>query len=127
MSARTPGAAAIDGAAISLSGLCIIHCLALPLLAAILPIAGMWAEAEWVHKLFVVAALPLSGFAIARAFSSKGQTLFIALALTGLSLLVASAFVEALHDYETVLTVAGALMLAAAHGWRWQTHASMQK
>lgn len=122
MATRTSGAAAIDGAAISLSGLCVIHCLALPLLAAILPIAGMWAEAEWVHKVFVAAALPLSGFAIARAFSARGQTVFIALALTGLSLLVASAFVEALHDYETLLTVAGALTLAAAHGWRWQAH-----
>lgn len=122
MRAISSGAAAIDGTSISLSGLCVIHCLALPLLAAVLPIAGIWGEAEWVHKLFVAAALPLSGFAIARAFATKGQTLFIVLAIAGLSLLVASAFIEQLHDYETLLTVIGALTLATAHIWRWRTH-----
>lgn len=122
MATRSPGAAAIDGAAISLSGLCVIHCLALPLFAAILPVAGMWAEAEWMHKAFVAAALPLSGFAITRALASKGQLLFIGLAVLGLSLLISAAFVEAFHDLETPITVIGALLLASAHIWRWQFH-----
>lgn len=32
-----------DFAAISLSGLCMVHCLALPLAAALLPAVGSWA------------------------------------------------------------------------------------
>ena len=120
--AATTRAGAIDASAITLSGLCLVHCLALPLMAAFLPLAGVVAEAEWIHKAFVAAALPLSGFAIARGFSRGAGTGFILLATSGLALLMAGAFVEALHDYETPLTVIGALLLASAHVRRWLRH-----
>nr|WP_321358897.1 MerC domain-containing protein [uncultured Hyphomonas sp.] len=122
MAGRSSRASAIDVSAITLSGLCVVHCLALPLLAAFLPLAGAWSEAEWVHKVFVVFALPLSGFAIVRGLSSPDWKVFAALALVGLILLIAAAFVEALHEYEAPITVTGALMLASAHIWRWTRH-----
>lgn len=116
MASRTPGAAVIDGPAIALSSLCLIHCLALPILSASLPIAGVWAEAEWLHKAFVIAALPFSLIGL----TSKPVNLMAgAMILTGFGLLVSAAFVEALHDYETQLTVIGALLLAGGHGMRW--------
>lgn len=117
MAARALKAATIDGLAISLSGLCLVHCLVLPILSATLPIVGVWAEAEWLHKTFVVAALPLS---LMRLTSNAANTAVTALIVSGLWLLVAGAFVEALHDFETHLTVLGGTMLAAGHalGWR---------
>lgn len=45
------------------------------------------------------------------------------LAAAGLSLMLASAFMEALHDVETLITVTGAMMVATAHIWRWKHHA----
>lgn len=123
MGARTIRAAVIDASAVTLSGLCLIHCLALPLAVAFLPLAGVVAEAEWVHKAFVAAALPLSAWAITRSGHMKGRAVFVLLAVSGLALLVAAAFVEALHDFETPLTVLGALLLASAHIWRWRMHA----
>jgi hypothetical protein len=123
MAGRSSGAAVIDVSAITLSGLCVVHCLALPLLAAFLPLAGAWSEAEWVHKAFVALALPLSGFAIVRRLSGPDWKVFVGLAVAGLILLIAAAFMEALHEYETPLTVTGALMLASAHIWRWAHHA----
>lgn len=106
----------IDGSAIALSGLCLLHCLALPLMSAILPIAGVWAEAEWLHKAFVIAALPFSLIGL----SSKQITMPVGLLIvSGIGLLFAGAFVEWLHDYETHLTVAGGLLLAAGHALRW--------
>lgn len=119
----TARAAAIDASAVTLSGLCLIHCMALPLLAAFLPVAGVFADAEWVHKAFVAAALPVSGFAIVRSWKSRGGTGFTMLAILGLTLLVSAAFVPALHPFETPLTVAGALLLGSAHIWRWNRHA----
>ncbi|MEM8618006.1 MAG: MerC domain-containing protein [Pseudomonadota bacterium] len=117
MAGSAPRAAAIDGVAISLSSLCLIHCLILPILSASLPsIVGMWAEAEWLHKSFVVAALP---FALI-AFLSDRATLPIRLLIAvGYALLVAGAFYEPLHDHEVSLTVAGGLLLASGHAWRW--------
>jgi len=112
----------MDFSAMTLSGLCLIHCLALPVLAVILPVAGIWAEAEWVHKLFVVVALGISGALIARAVHTGGRWLFVALAALGLVVLGLSAFIEALHDYETPLTVVGAVTLASAHILHWRQH-----
>ena len=116
MSTTPARSAVIDAPAIAFSGLCFIHCLILPVLSAGLPSLGVLAEAEWLHKGFVFAALPFSLIALA----SK-QTSLIAggLIVIGFSLLVAGAFVEALHDYETLLTVAGAIVLASGHVFRW--------
>jgi hypothetical protein len=118
----TTRAAAIDASAVTLSGLCLIHCMAVPLLAAFLPVAGVFADAEWVHKAFVAAALPVSGFAIVRSWKPGGGTGFALLASPGLTLLVSAAFAPALHELETPLTVTGALLLGSAHIWRWNRH-----
>lgn len=116
MSTTPSRSAAIDAPAIVLSSLCFIHCLILPVLSAGLPSLGVLAEAEWLHKAFVIGALPFSLIALA----SKPTNLIVSgLIVIGFSLLVAGAFVEALHDYETLLTVAGAIILASGHVFRW--------
>ena len=112
-----------DAAAVGLSGLCIAHCLALPALASMAPIVGVMAEQEWAHRLLVLAAAPFSLAALARTRADAGRAAFAAMAAAGFALLVAGAFVEAFHDYETVLTVAGALVLTAGHVFRWRRHA----
>lgn len=124
MAARALKAATVDGLAISLSGLCLVHCLVLPIVSAVLPIAGTWAEAEWLHKAFVVAAIP---FSLLRLSSTVANAAVTALIVSGLWLLTGAAFIEQLHDLETPLTVLGATLLAAGHvlGWR-RTHAASQ-
>ena len=112
--------ARIDGAAVCLSGLCIIHCLALPIFASMLPILGSVAEAEWVHKAFVLLTIPISMTAIFWSLRSDLVWLFGGLVTIGLGFLIAGAFVEALHDYETLLTVSGALIVSIAHILRWR-------
>ena len=109
--------AVIDAPAIAFSGLCFVHCLILPVLTAALPSLGVLAEAEWLHKGFVFAALPFSLMALA---SKQTSLIAGALIVVGFSLLVAGAFVEALHDFETLLTVLGGTMLAAGHALGWK-------
>ena len=123
-SARAQTARLADVSAISLSALCLIHCLALPMLAATFPVAASVAEAEWLHKLFALAALPISGWVILREQAGRRAAGFTPLALGGLALLLAAAFVEALHDFETTLTVTGAALLAGAHILRWRRFTS---
>lgn len=109
-----------DMAAIGLSGLCMAHCLALPIAAAFLPLAGVWAEAEWVHWAFALVAAPLSLWALTRrpAWPSLG------LGLVGLAFLFAGAAEFPSHEAETAMTAAGGLMLALAHvaNWRHRPH-----
>lgn len=111
-------AALLDAGAVALSSLCLLHCLALPLLAAALPLFGAWAEAEWVHWVFISMALPLTAFALWRAHRQHALPALAWLgAGLGLALLLAGALEFPSHDSETAVTVTGSLMLAATHVW----------
>lgn len=112
-------ASILDGSAVGLSFMCLIHCLALPVMAAFLPLAGVLAEVEWIHKLLVLLAFPVTALAIMRHGKTSVGFSFIVPAVAGLSLLLAGAFIEPLHDFETQLTIIGAILLASAHAWRW--------
>ena len=111
-----------DAFAIGLSGLCLAHCLALPLLAGLLPLAGAWAEAEWIHWLFAAVAAPVSLWTLVRPTDRAAGV--VVLALAGLTLLFAGAAGFPAHDLETPLTVAGGLLLAAAHIINWRRRAT---
>ncbi|MQP74533.1 MerC family mercury resistance protein [Stenotrophomonas sp. MYb238] len=111
-------AALFDASAVALSTLCLLHCLALPLLAALLPLFGAWSEAEWVHGVFVLIAAPLSGYALWRAHRHRPLPAALwLLAGAGLALLLAGASGVPGEHAETPLTVAGSLALAGAHLW----------
>jgi len=122
---KSASPALLDLGAVALSTLCLLHCLALPLLAAALPLFGRWAEAEWVHLLFVGIALPLTLHALRLAHRSRPLPPGAwATAAVGLALLLAGALGWPLHALETPLTVAGGLLLAALHSWNaWRRHA----
>ena len=118
--AGAPFARLLDGSAIGLSTLCLIHCLALPVAAALLPMLGAWAEAEWLHILFVAVAAPLSAFALlGSAHGGRAPASLMGLAAIGVGLLAFGAFAAPSEAMETPLTVAGSLCLASAHIWNW--------
>jgi hypothetical protein len=110
---------ALDGSAICLSALCLAHCLILPIGAALLPMLGAWAEAEWVHAAALGVALPLSLLAIARSVRSADRARLAGLAGFGLLLLAVGAFLAPSRAMEVALTVAGSAALASAHIWNW--------
>ncbi|MGX9721412.1 MerC family mercury resistance protein [Stenotrophomonas acidaminiphila] len=111
-------AALFDASAVALSSLCLLHCLALPLLAALLPLFGAWSEAEWVHGVFVLIAAPLTSYALWRAHRHRPLPVALwLLAGSGLALLLAGACGGLGERAETPLTVAGSLALAGAHLW----------
>jgi len=121
-----PGAA-IHAPAITLSVLCLIHCLALPVLAVSLPVLTGLAEMHWLHKGFALLAFPISGLAIWQCLrSGRSHRLFIGLALLGLALLGIGSFShEISHDlepYETLLVSIGGITLASAHLTHWIGH-----
>ena len=106
-----------DASAVGLSGLCLAHCLALPLVAASSPLVATWAEAEWVHAVVIALAAPISILSLWR--KGRGATV-IALSATGLAFLTAGALHWPTAALETQITVAGSLILAAAHLINWR-------
>lgn len=109
-------ASLLDSSAIALSGLCLLHCLALPLLAATLPLLGAWSRAEWVHVVFAMAAVPLSSYALWSTHRRHAlPTSVCLLALCGLTGLVLGASGLVGDALETPITVTGSLLLASTH------------
>jgi hypothetical protein len=117
-------AGGLDLYAAALSTLCLIHCLALPLLATLLPLAGQLSETPLVHRALVLLAAPVTLWVVWQSLPVAGLKLFIILALTGLALLFLGAFSDTLSAYEQPITVAGALLLGVGHLWRWVRHRS---
>jgi hypothetical protein len=120
-----------DGWAIGLSGLCLVHCLALPVLALAAPAALGLERYHWeAHVAFLVIAVTLTFFAFAPG-KLHGQALRRskrAMTLAGIGLaFMLSALVGPLHHYETLLTTIGVLALAAAHMLNWRLRARDHK
>ena len=109
----------LDLYAAGLSALCLLHCLALPLLVTIVPLFAQTAESELVHQLLVVATVPVSLRVIRKTFAVHRNRLFIAVVLVGLGLLMLAAFVEAVSAYEEPITVVGGVLLCSTHLWHW--------
>ncbi len=101
----------IDSAGFTLSVLCVIHCLFLPIIGTGLPILGALSEIEWLHKALVLFAVPI---AISLIISTKQQKVQI-MAIFGIVLLFAAAFFPGFHDVEKLMTAIGGLSLALAH------------
>jgi hypothetical protein len=114
----------IDLGAAGLSGLCLVHCLALPLLAGFLPLAGALSDKHLIHQMMALTAVPLSLFAVILRPKTGRERAFFPLVLSGLGLLLMGAFIEAVEEYERLLTVTGAVLIAAGHIQRWRRHGS---
>lgn len=107
----------LDGAAVGLSALCLIHCLALPLLVAGLPFLAQFAEGH-LHAQMLVIVLPLSVIALGLGFRHHGNMRIIVAGTLGMALLTLGATVAHNHwgiAADRAFTIAGALTLAAAH------------
>ena len=107
-----------DAIGIGLSGLCLVHCLALPVLVSLGP-ALVWMENEWVHLALAGFALIVSVNAMRAWPRQAAGTLLRLLALAGLGLLFFGALAEISELTERAVTVAGASMLALSHGAAW--------
>lgn len=114
----------LDLYAATLSALCLVHCLALPLLASLLPLAGQLSENEDIHKVLALMAAPVTLWIGSKSLRTDRAPAFVLIAFPGLGLLLAAAFLEPVSAVEQPLTVTGAVLLASAHLRRWTRHRS---
>ncbi len=94
-----------------------MHCLFLPIIISVLPVFEFWIQKEWIHQFMVILSLPVTGMALMNIMQRR--FLISSFMVVGLLLLLVAAFIPALHDHETVLTVSGAMILASGHLLRW--------
>lgn len=121
-SADTPQIRNLDRWGMWIAAACIVHCLALPLLAAALPfVAVILPHDEWTHTAMLALALPVTGMALVRGYRRHRLVRPAALGAAGL-LLIAGALLTGGGAAETAMTVTGALLCAAAHVLNWRGH-----
>lgn len=106
----------MDQAAILLSGLCLLHCLALPVLIAGGSLLTQLGGAH-LHLQMLAIVAPLSVLALAFGFRRHGSLRVLFCGAFGLALLAAGAIA---HEHlgvvaDRALTVTGSLVLAAVH------------
>jgi len=106
-----------------LSSVCLVHCLALPVAAALLPILALPAEShEWVHPLLIGLALPVTGTAMIRGWRAHRRRGPLLLGMVGLGMIGAAIFQHGTLA-ESALTLCGGLIVASAHVMNWRSHA----
>lgn len=107
----------LDGAAVGLSALCLIHCLALPLVVAGLPFLAQFAEGH-LHAQMLIVVVPLSILALGLGFRHHRNRKIVLAGVAGMTLLSIGATYAHGHwglVADRAFTIAGALVLATAH------------
>jgi len=107
----------LDGAAVTLSALCLLHCLALPFLVAGLPFLAQF-SAGHLHAQVLVIVLPLSSVALALGFRRhRDMRIVLGGALGMLLLVIGATFAHAQLGLlaDRVFTISGSIVLATAH------------
>lgn len=117
--------ARLDGVGICASALCMLHCLALPLVLAALPsVAARFAPGEAFHWILLAAAIPISALALIGGWRRHRATAPLLVGAIGLILMALGVAVPWREALETGLTVAGSLCLAGAHIANWRRRGS---
>jgi hypothetical protein len=114
---KPPSSSGLDRFAVVLSGLCLLHCLAVPFAILLGPMLGQWlthSETE-VHWLLLALALPISAVALSRGYSRHHSPLTLVLGAAGLALMFIGVSHVIGEDWEIILTVAGVSSLLLAH------------
>lgn len=107
-----------DYAGIAASALCLVHCLAMPLLLAVFPLLGLGSEHHGLHDVLLLGVTVPVLLALVPGWLAHRDPAPLLLGLTGLgALLVAVLFAGPAFGQgaETVLAVLSSVLLIAAH------------
>ena len=107
----------LDGTAVVLSALCLVHCLALPLIVIGVPFLAQFAEGH-LHLQMLVVVLPLSSLALGIGVRRHRNHRILFAGIAGMLLLVIGATIA--HNQlglfaDRAFTICGSLTLATAH------------
>lgn len=106
----------LDNAAIGASGLCLIHCLILPVAVLVLPfLAAALGNLEWFHAAILGFAAPTSLYALFGGLRIHGQPKPLVCGVIGLAFLFLGIWIDHMALYEMLATVVGSGFLAAGH------------
>lgn len=116
-----PGGDMLDSLAVCASVVCMVHCLALPVLLAALPALATWFDpGETFHVAVLAFAVPTSALALIGGWRVHHAIPPVILGASGLVLMTLGIVFGGRAALETMLSVSGSLMLAFAHVANWR-------
>lgn len=104
----------LDRYAIGLSGLCLVHCLATSVLAALLASAGGVLGSPLIHEVGLAMAIAFGAMALGRGMIIHGYMMPSAIGALGLGVMVGALNLPHGGE-ETVVTLVGVGLLALGH------------
>lgn len=112
----------LDKTGVSLSLLCLVHCLAGPLLITAFPFLHASSYEVYFHSLFAPILIGIAFFAFYRGYQKHANPRILLLAFLGSALLLlALAFpnqeVHSIFTIGTLMSITGSTVLIVAHLW----------
>jgi len=107
-----------DALGLTLSGLCLLHCVALPIAALSAPTSlGLLAhEDSLTHIVLLALALPIGGIAFFSSWRHHRSSSTLIIGMVGLLIMALGVSHIFGHDNEITLTITGVITVAGAHG-----------
>lgn len=106
------------------SAICVLHCIATPLVVGALSAAGLgFIGGELLHKLLALPLLVIALLAFWPGYRNHGNKKILSFGVLGVMALLVAVFVlEPIHAHTmaTGTTVAGSIILIGAHGANWR-------
>lgn len=113
------GRSSLDLLGVIIASICMIHCLALPLLVSALPmVAGGILEDEWTHKALAGLVVTVALTAVLPAYLKHGNKMVLFGMISGLSLVLIASFACGKlisEELEVPLISLGNLLIMATH------------
>lgn len=121
MNSRVLKNGTIDRIAVTLSGLCLVHCVATVVLLGLVSSVASWLGNPLIHEIGLALATLLGAIALVGGAFSHGRVLPTVIGGAGLSFMLSALFVP--HGgSEAVLTIIGVSLLAGAHWLNRKAH-----
>ena len=108
----------LDTLGLAISAVCLVHCLALPLIALLIPAFTLGVDPETDHAfhwVLLALAVPVSTLALWRGATRSGNRRWLKLGSVGLAIMLIGVLNLFGVESEVPLTMAGVVMLAIAH------------
>ena len=105
----------LDGLAIALSGLCVVHCLATAVAVALMSAAGGIIGSPLFHEVGLVIAIALGAVALGRGVLTHGYLMPAAMGSLGLGVMAGALSLHGHDGTEALWPVIGVGLLAFGH------------
>ena len=107
----------LDNISIWLSGFCVIHCLALPVITIGIPLFGEFFDKHY-HAIMLFLIIPISVLALYRGFHNHRKILISGLGCFGIVMILIGGTI--IHNQystltDSLITISGSVILALAH------------